>query len=111
MIANPDTYTTAEDTPLTVAIPNGVMGNDSDPDDDAALTATVITPPTHGVLNFDSNGAFTYTPQPTTTAPTPSPTARSTTLNSNTATVTINVTVNDAPIANPDTYTTAEDTR
>ncbi|WP_454786384.1 Ig-like domain-containing protein [Mycobacterium antarcticum] len=106
-IANPDTYTTAEDTPLTVAIPNGVMGNDSDPDDDAALTATVITPPTHGVLNFDSNGAFTYTPAANYHG-TDTFTYRTFdgTLNSNTATVTINVTsVNDAPIAADDAYT------
>jgi VCBS repeat-containing protein len=61
-LANPDTYSTTEDAALTVTVPNGVTGNDSDPDDNAALTATVIDQPTHGALTLNPNGTFSYTP-------------------------------------------------
>src|SRR4029453_16943279 len=58
--ANNDTYSTNEDTLLTVATP-GVLGNDTDPDS-ATLTAAVATGPAHGTLTFNANGSFTYTP-------------------------------------------------
>ncbi|HEY6743479.1 MAG TPA: Ig-like domain-containing protein, partial [Lapillicoccus sp.] len=56
-----DSYSTAEDTPLTVAAP-GVLGNDSDPDTGDTLTATQVTGPAHGTLTLDPSGSFTYTP-------------------------------------------------
>ncbi|MCP9273549.1 Ig-like domain-containing protein, partial [Mycolicibacterium arenosum] len=111
-VANPDEYSTLEDTPLTVSIPNGVTGNDSDPDDDTALTTTVVDPPVHGTLNLNTNGTFTYTPA-TNFNGTDTFTYRVTdgAFDSNPTTVTITVTaVNDIPVANPDTYMATEDT-
>ncbi|MER7950616.1 FG-GAP-like repeat-containing protein [Streptomyces sp. NPDC096079] len=48
------------DTPLTVAAP-GVLGNDTDPDG-SALTASVVTGPTHGTLTLNPDGSFGYQP-------------------------------------------------
>jgi hypothetical protein len=55
-----DSYSTAEDTPLTVAAP-GVLGNDSDPEG-STLTAVLGTGPTKGTLALNPDGSFTYTP-------------------------------------------------
>jgi CSLREA domain-containing protein len=55
-----DTYTTSEDTVLVVGQP-GVLGNDSDPDNDM-LTASLVSQPVHGVLTLNANGSFNYTP-------------------------------------------------
>jgi VCBS repeat-containing protein len=57
-VAASDAYSTNEDTPLTVAAP-GVLGNDSDVDGDA-LTASLVSAPSHGSLTLNSNGSFTY---------------------------------------------------
>ena len=59
-IANPDAYSTLEDTALTVPAP-GVLGNDSDPDGDA-ITAVLVAAPTRGTLTLNPDGSFTYTP-------------------------------------------------
>jgi VCBS repeat-containing protein len=45
---------------IAVAAP-GVLANDTDADADP-LTASKVTDPVHGVLVFNANGAFTYTP-------------------------------------------------
>src|SRR6185436_8795376 len=55
-----DSYTTPEDTTLTVVAP-GVLGNDGDVDGDP-LTSILVTGPAHGVLTLNTNGSFTYTP-------------------------------------------------
>jgi VCBS repeat-containing protein len=55
-----DSYSTDEDTPLTVVAP-GVLGNDSDVDGDA-LTAVLDRGPAHGTVALNANGSFTYTP-------------------------------------------------
>src|SRR5213076_2798618 len=55
-----DSYTTPEDTTLTVSAP-GVLANDSDVDGDP-LTAILISGPVHGTLTLNSNGGFSYTP-------------------------------------------------
>ncbi len=55
-----DAYSTDEDTALTVAVP-GVLGNDSDVDGDT-IDATKLTDPSHGSLDFNTDGSFVYTP-------------------------------------------------
>src|SRR5215207_3193852 len=98
--ATNDTYSTAEDTPLTVPAPGvpGVLANDTDPDS-ASLTAALTTGPAHGTLTLNTDGAFTYTPAANYNGP-DTFTYRTSdgALTSNPAPVTINVTpVNDTP--------------
>lgn len=52
-----DTYTTSEDTPLTVPAP-GVLGNDTG----GPLTATLGAGPANGTVTLNADGSFTYTP-------------------------------------------------
>ncbi len=111
-VANDDSYTTDEDTPLTVAAP-GVLGNDTDADGDALTAALVLgSGPSNGTLALNADGSFTYTPNADFNG-TDSFTYRANDgiVFSNQATVTITVNaVNDAPVAVDDGYTTAEDT-
>src|SRR5829696_6498582 len=105
-----DAYSTGEDTALTVEA-SGVLANDTDPDGDA-LNAALVSGPTHGTLDLNANGAFTYTPIANYYG-TDSFTYRASdgTLQSGPATVTITVTgANDAPSAADDAYSTNEDT-
>jgi VCBS repeat-containing protein len=60
-VAQNDSYSTKEDTALTVTA-NGVLANDSDINSDP-LTAGVVQQPAHGTLSFNTNGTFTYTPE------------------------------------------------
>ena len=39
----------------------GILANDTDPNGDA-LTAVLVTNPSHGTLTLNANGSFTYTP-------------------------------------------------
>jgi hypothetical protein len=55
-----DAYSTNEDVPLVVAAP-GTLDNDGDVDGDA-LTATLDSGPSNGVLTLNGDGSFTYTP-------------------------------------------------
>ena len=59
-VATADLYSTAFNTPLTVAAP-GVLANDADANGDA-LTAMVVDSPAHGSVTLSSNGSFLYTP-------------------------------------------------
>ena len=59
-VANPDAYTTTVNTALAIA-PTGVLANDTDVNLDP-LTASLVTPPSHGVLGFGADGSLTYTP-------------------------------------------------
>src|SRR5204863_488711 len=59
-VATNDSFATNEDTALTITAP-GVLGNDTDVDS-PALTAVVVTGPSHGALTLDADGGFTYTP-------------------------------------------------
>jgi CSLREA domain-containing protein len=105
-----DTYTTDEDIVLVVGQP-GVLGNDTDPDNDV-ITASLVIQPVHGVLTLNANGSFSYAPDANYHGPdsfsyrvsdgavsSPS-TAVSLTVNS----------VNDLPIAANDTASTAANT-
>src|SRR5204862_4318751 len=51
-VALDDTYTTPEDTQLTV-VAAGILANDSDVDGDA-LSAILVSQPTHGVLTLNT---------------------------------------------------------
>jgi len=109
-VANPDSYSTNEDTTLTIAAP-GVLANDVDVDGDT-LTAVKMSDPSHGTVTLTSNGGFTYIPisnyhgTDTFTYK-----AYDGTVYSNMTTVTITVnSVNDPPVAIPDSYSTDEDT-
>ncbi|HEY9089439.1 MAG TPA: Ig-like domain-containing protein [Anaerolineaceae bacterium] len=109
-VANNDSYTTPEDTALTITAP-GVLANDTDADGDQ-LSAVSFTQPTHGTLNSNANGSFTYTPAANFNgADSFTYIARDAAENSLvTATVNLNITAqNDRPVANDDTYYTAED--
>ncbi len=109
-VAQNDFYTVNEDTTLTVAIP-GVLGNDSDVDLNP-LTAIRLSNPASGTLNFSTNGSFTYTPSLNFTGlVTFTYRASDSQLTSDVATVTITVLpLNDAPVAQNDSYSTPEDT-
>ncbi|MBC7129376.1 MAG: tandem-95 repeat protein, partial [Thermoplasmatales archaeon] len=108
-VANDDYYSTDEDIML-VAIAPGVLENDYDADGDA-LSAILVSEPSHGSLTFNSNGSFIYTPQENYYG------QDSFTYKaydgkdySNIATIYINITaVNDAPFAVDDIATTDED--
>jgi len=105
-----NSYTTDEDTPLTINA-NGVLGNDTDPEGDT-LTVTAFTQPAHGTVTIDTDGKLQYTPNPKFNGvDTLNYTISDGNGGTDTATVTITVTgVNDAPDAVDNTYTTDEDT-
>src|SRR5205823_6375448 len=110
--ANDDNYTTAEDTQLTVSAP-GVLANDSDVDSDA-LSAVLVSNPTHGTLTLNGDGSFTYMPALNFNGiDSFTYKASDGQAQSGVATVTITVTpLNNAPVAvNDDSYTTPEDTQ
>ncbi|HSB73906.1 MAG TPA: Ig-like domain-containing protein, partial [Candidatus Methylomirabilis sp.] len=106
-VANPDTETTPEDTPVVIL----VLANDTDADGNT-LTVTGVSGATNGTATINANGTITFTPA----------------LNFNgtggfnyaisdgnggtaSAAVTVTVTaVNDAPVAANDTATTAANT-
>jgi VCBS repeat-containing protein len=108
-VAVPDSYTTAEDTPLTGTT---VLANDTDVEG-SPLTAALVTQAGHGIVVLNTDGTFTYTPNANYNGPDSfTYHANDGTADSNVAIVSISVTpVNDPPVAVPDSYTTAEDTR
>jgi VCBS repeat-containing protein/predicted outer membrane repeat protein len=109
-VANNDSYSTAEDTPLTSQVP-GVLANDTDVDGDA-LSAVLVNGPSHGTLTLASGGSFTYTPSDNYNGPDSfTYQANDGQADSGAATVFLTITpVNDAPVANNDSYSTADDT-
>jgi hypothetical protein len=108
-------YTTGEDTLLNVAAP-GVLGNDTDAENDPLTVSQVNGAPGNvglatattagGSVTMSSDGSFSYTPPAAFTGSDSfTYVANDGTVDSNTATVTINVTpVNDAPTAVADTF-------
>ncbi|WP_254508181.1 Ig-like domain-containing protein [Anatilimnocola floriformis] len=60
-VATGNSYTIAEDNTLTVNA-TGVLGNDSDVDYGATLTAILVGDVAHGTLTLNPNGSFSYTP-------------------------------------------------
>src|SRR5439155_26935747 len=59
-VAAADSYTATKATALTIGAP-GVLANDTDVEN-GALTAVLVSGPTHGALTLNANGSFTYTP-------------------------------------------------
>ena len=111
-VAVDDSYTTAQDTPLSVPAA-GVLANDSDTDGDP-LTAVLVPNGTAGSVTLNADGSFTYTPAPGFTGDDHfTYQASDGTALSNLATVNITVTAtggNTAPVANDDSYSTSQDT-
>jgi CSLREA domain-containing protein len=109
-VALADSYATNEDTVLVVGQP-GVLSNDTDPDSDA-ITASLVSQPLHGVLTLNPNGSFSYTPDANYHGPDSfSYRASDGALSSPGTVVSLTVhSVNDAPIALANTYSTDRDT-
>ena len=98
-VAINDSYTTPEDTPV-----NGIVAtNDSDPDGDSVVYSQTSLP-ANGVVSFNADGSFTYTPDANFSG-TDSFTYTVTDAGGETATATVDIVitpVNDAPtLASP----------
>ena len=109
-IANPDSYTTSENTTLTAT---SVLANGTDTNPAIPLTsAQIVSRPKNGTLIFNSNGTFSYVPATNFVgADTFSYSAGAGTLFSAPATVTITVThVDTPPTAYPGKLTVAPNT-
>ncbi|TVS20550.1 MAG: tandem-95 repeat protein [Planctomycetaceae bacterium] len=114
-VAHPQSVTTGIGSPRIITL----TGDDGDPEVDQVLTFTITTPPQFGTLGpiNQATGAVTYTPNagydgPDSFAFTVTDDAQAgapANLTSDPATVTITVrSVNDPPVAHPDTYATDE---
>jgi Ca2+-binding RTX toxin-like protein len=119
-VAAADSYTTAEDNVLSVSAANGVLKNDTDPDNipgghQDPMSAVLVSGPAHGTLVLNADGSFVYTPDanfnsgydPATKQVSPGPdsftyVASDGQLSSAPVTVTLGVTpVDDAPTGSP----------
>jgi VCBS repeat-containing protein len=104
-------YVVSEDGTLNVTAVNGVLANDFDIEGDTLTAILVAGPANATAFTLNADGSFTYTPTADFNG-IDSFTYRANdgSNNSNIATVTIRVnSVNDAPVANNDSYTVAED--
>jgi hypothetical protein len=63
-VAVDDSATTAEDTPVSIA----VLANDTDADGNS-LSTTAVTNPPHGTASINGNGTVAYTPDPAYSGP------------------------------------------
>jgi VCBS repeat-containing protein len=107
-IANPESYSTAEETTLQVSAFAGVLANDRDIENEP-LGVTLVTGVAHGTLNLSGNGAFTYTPVLNFNGNETFVYRVSDGNSSADATATIVVTaVNDAPVAVADQYSMSQ---
>jgi VCBS repeat-containing protein len=110
-VAADDSGSTDEDTPLSVGAAGGVLANDSDVDGDS-LTASLASGPAHASsFSLDADGGYSYTPDANWYG-TDSFTYRAddSVVTSGVATVTLTVApVNDAPVADDEELTVAED--
>jgi VCBS repeat-containing protein len=60
-----DSYSTDEDSFLSINAGNGVLSNDSDEQNDriSIATETLTTQTTHGILKLNADGSFVYSPE------------------------------------------------
>ena len=61
-IANDDQYQTIEDQSLIVSEIEGILNNDTNDGSISQLSVNLITVPVQGILDMQSNGAFSYLP-------------------------------------------------
>jgi CSLREA domain-containing protein len=112
-VANDDSYNATEDTALSVNATNGVLANDTDVDAGETLTAVLVSGPAHAAgFTLNANGSFDYTPGPNYCGP-DSFTYRANDGEADSAVATVSLAVacvNDAPVANDDSYNATEDT-
>jgi VCBS repeat-containing protein len=108
--ANDDSFSTPQDIPLTVAAP-GVLSNDTDPDGDSLIIGD-LGGSTHGTVNLNGSGSFTFTPEAgfVGTASFTYKVSDDGSFLSNLATASIDVTANEPPVASDDTFATPKDT-
>jgi len=113
-VAVADSYSTNEDTPLTVNATLGVLANDTDVDTPhSSLTAVLVSGPSNASsFTLNADGSFSYTPNTNFNGSDSFQyKANDGSLDSNTVTVSLTINaVNDAPVAVADAYSTAEDT-
>ncbi|MFT3738012.1 MAG: Ig-like domain-containing protein [Breznakibacter sp.] len=107
-VASADAYSVGEGGTLGVDAP-GVLGNDTDADGDA-LSAVLVSPPSHGTLTLGPDGSFVYVHDGSETlSDTFSYRAFDGKQNGNVMAVSISIEPrNDAPVANPDSYAVGE---
>jgi VCBS repeat-containing protein len=106
-VANADSFTGPEDTPVS----GNILANDVDPDN-VVLSAALVSGPAHGSLVLNADGSFTYTPSANFNG-NDSFTYKASdgTLDSNLTTASILISpVNDPPFAMPDLFLNAEGT-
>jgi len=106
-VANDDYATTDEDTPVVI----DVLANDSDVEDGIPELNAIISQPSHGTATINADETITYEPDPNYYG---SDSFVYEVIDSDgatdTATVYITITpINDAPVANDDSYATDED--
>ncbi|MDX1613334.1 MAG: Ig-like domain-containing protein, partial [Candidatus Promineifilaceae bacterium] len=108
-IAVEDAYTGTMNSILSIAAP-GVLGNDSDVDEDG-LVAVLDSGPQHGALNLAVDGSFVYTPENDFYGSDNFQyTVDDGTSSSSAATVSLTITFeNEPPVAVEDSYATDED--
>ncbi len=106
-LANDDTATTIEDTPVS-----GSLSLNDELSDDGGNVWSKHTDPEHGTVVVNPDGTFTYTPSENYCGP-DSFTYTLTDIDGDSDTATVKITidcVDDVPVANDDTATTIEDT-
>ncbi len=110
-VTTPDTYTTSEDTPLSVTqLVGGVLQNDRDADGNP-INAVSYTNPSNGTLTAGPAGDFTYSPDLNFNG-TDSFTYRASDGLASSAPETVTITVravNDDPVVHDDSYSVPED--
>lgn len=105
--ASPENYLTPPGQPLVVDAANGVLANDSDPDN-PTLLALLTSSTSSGSLSLSLDGSFTYTPNGGFSGIDRFTYQASDTLLES-PTITVEIQVNAAPVAHDDNYLTSED--